>query len=332
MRKKLDYTKSHLDEPLAEWVDGFLLGDGHLAQTSPKSACAGIGSSNINWTRYSMKGLVSYEPSQPRENWTGAGVGTKKYQSWQSWTLSHPDLRHHWCRWYSTGKKVVPQDVRLTGTSLRLWYLGDGSFDGGFVTVAAYDFSVKELERITTRLEAECGLPFTLHQSKGARKKLYLPAEYIGKFFDFIGKDCPVIGYEHKFEVDPKRWLTGLSDAARQLKVNYAWVQNFIRSGRIEVKHHGGWTYLTSEEFEKLKSIRDTEYRPRTKGRTTSGRLTAEQVLRSLRAHPRRLTSLIAAAKINPHRTLGGHYRFTKEEIEAMRPFAAKRRSFPCEV
>jgi len=41
---------------------------------------------------------------------------------------SHPDLQSL-ADWYVTGKKVFPEDIELTPTVLKMWYVSDGSYD-----------------------------------------------------------------------------------------------------------------------------------------------------------------------------------------------------------
>lgn len=320
VRVPMDYTKTWQDEALVEWTDGFLLGDGHLAETSAAgiAAYAAITSANRDWTRYAMIGFGSYYPLPPKENWVGDGRGGKRnHLAWQSSTLSHPDLKVHRDRWYPGGKKRIPQDVRLTGTSLRLWYIGDGSLENGFVRLAACDFTREELEPVVDRLRAERGLDF--HFGTGIR--LYLAAKSIPAFFDFIGRECPVEGYEYKFEASPDRWLRTIEGTARELGVRPFWIRYLIQSGRAGSVKREKLRFIAPEDFEKIKEIRDTEYMPRKAGVNGCGGLTQYDVTRRLRVHWRRLPDLIAQAGLAPRRTGGGHYRFTEDDVAKMEPF-----------
>jgi len=40
----------------------------------------------------------------------------------------HPDLQPL-ANWYATGEKVFPDDIELTPTVLKMWYIGDGCYD-----------------------------------------------------------------------------------------------------------------------------------------------------------------------------------------------------------
>lgn len=329
VRKKLDYTKTWQDEALVEWVDGFLLGDGHIAETSKAgiAAYAVMSSSNKNWTRYGMSGFDAYYPLTPREYRVGDGKGGKRnHIAWQSSTLSHPDLKVHRDRWYPDGKKMIPSDVRLTGTSLQLWYIGDGSMDKGFASISAYDFSRAEVETVVEKMERNIGITFTIHEKPGhgTGMQIYLPAAYTSTFFDLIGRGCPVKGYEYKFEASPDRWLRTIESTAEELGVDPFWIRNLILSGRAEALKREKLRFITVENFEKIKEIRDTEYRPRGPGEQKCG-FTMDEVKRLLRIHDRRLPDLLSKAGVIPRRTKGGHYRFTEDDVEKIRPFVGSR-------
>jgi hypothetical protein len=321
VRTSLDHTKTWVTERMIEWVDGFLLGDGHIARAS---AYAVISSSNPNWTRYAMSGFETYKPSPPKMHLVATGASKeKKYEAWQSTTLSHPDLKAQRDRWYPGGRKRIPQDVRLTGTSLRLWFLGDGSLDNGYVRIAANDFTREELGPVLGRLRG-MGLDFHFGVSTGigTEVRLYLAAKGTAVFFDLIGKRCPVEGYEYKFEVDPDRWLRTIEGTARELGVSRFWIRNLIQSGRARAIKRNKLLFITPKGFERIKEIRDREYRPRGPGVTKRGH-TLDEVKRTLRIHDRRLPDLLAKSGVSPRRTRGGHYRFTEEDVARMKPFVS---------
>lgn len=46
------------------------------------------------------------------------------------WSMAHPELQE-FAEWYSTGKKVWPDNIELTPTVLKHWYCGDGSYNSG---------------------------------------------------------------------------------------------------------------------------------------------------------------------------------------------------------
>ena len=156
-----------------------------------------------------------------------------------------------------------------------------------------------------------------------------MPSKYAPAFFDLIGKECPVKGYEYKFEIDPARWLKTLSSAARELNVTFSWLHNFVRLGRINPQRHNGQLFVDSTGMEEIKKIRDEEYMPRVRGKSGSGRMCGDDVIKELRIHSRRIPELIQKAGIIPTKTPRGQYRFTREEVERMRPFSEKRHSFP---
>ena len=128
----LDGRVSHLTEEVIEWTDGFLLGDGGINfrwVDEKHTTRFQIGSSQEQWATYAMSGLTAYVPSKAKES--GEICEKRPNPIYASNTLTHPDILTQARRWYPHGIKIVPPDVRITKTSVMLWYLGDGSFHNG---------------------------------------------------------------------------------------------------------------------------------------------------------------------------------------------------------
>lgn len=329
-------------ESFIEWVDGFLLGDGHIGYRS-KYGFAYIGCKHKEWAEYAMSGFADYHPNAPSLRRQISKRYNKVYEGWQIATRSHMDLAEQKQRWYrKEGNKYiknVPDDVRITPTSLLLWYLGDGTYSGGDISIAAYDFTEEDNRFLASLIAENLGLHCALHKSKGFLSKLYFPAAEIEKFFDTIGRTDPTGCYPEKFSPPGEVTYRGGQTRGRQslslmalcknLGIDYSWASYIIRQGRVEVDHVGGLVHPTERGKEQLKEIVRTEYRPRDGSEKTT--FTQDDVLKELRVHPRRMKDLREKAGINPVRTPGGQWRYTPEEVEAMRPFAEKRHSDPME-
>lgn len=310
-------------EDLMSWVDGFMLGDGHIAHYS-RHAYAQISCRDIEWAEYSIRGFWMFDTSKPHLNKVWNKRLCKEYTSWTVRTISYPfftDQRH---RWYPDDVKRIPQDIRADATSLLLWYLGDGSLDGNQVSIAAYDFTENENAFLIERFRESLGIQFTLHMSKGRKSKLYLPAEYLDKFFDAIGRVDPTGCYGYKFQLSRAQTSRSLNHFCKEVNVPHSWASFILKSGRVEFSKNGEMIYLSDKGKEQLREIISKEYRPH--GKETLSILTQDQVLKELHVHPRRILPLIAAAGISPRKTPGGQYRFTREEVENMRPLSLVRK------
>ncbi len=257
----LNLDKSYLNEYMIEWIDGFNLGDGYISCYKSNNSIRGarfkIGSVNQQWTEYAMSGLEAYRPSAAKET----GIIDKKHPrlTWASSTLTHPDITLQAKRWYPDGKKIVPQDVRITPTSLLLWYLGDGSISkmglSFFVRLATCGFTPEDVDSILIPKLSAFGLNVGRHVSKN---DIRISGDSLKKFFDLIGHKSPIKCYNYKFEYGDWLNLYRLSDVVNN--DNEKWrVQYLFKCGKLDCSTSpGGKLIMFSEEQkDKIRKILD---------------------------------------------------------------------------
>ena len=263
---------SYITESLLEWIDGFLLGDGYIdIGRKRKSRFCGsrfcFGSVEKDWTEYAMLGLKDYRPSNPKQ------VGKIRLKSprltWHSYSLTHPDIVDQAKRWYGQNescKKDVPKDVRITPTSLLLWYLGDGSITNSYsattLQFATCSFPRSSLEDILIPKMNEMGLKCRINNIKN---DIVICAESIGLFFEIIGHKSPIKCYEYKFEYPQWLKLYRLSEIVNNNQEKWR-AQYMYKSGKLNCsKSPGGRMLLFTEEEvlelkEKLNQKSHTQY------------------------------------------------------------------------
>jgi hypothetical protein len=257
----IDPNVHHITEELIEWIDGFLLGDGGIEiqnRDNYRGSRFAIGSSNEQWTTFAISRFKMYGECDVKK-W---GTIDEKHPNylWHSRTKTHPDIIHQAERWY-TGenlKKVVPPDVRITPTSLLLWYLGDGSLtyiedcNTYVVRFATCAFSVEEIENILMPKLNALGLECSRDKSKNDIRIL---ASSIGRFFDIIGHKSPISCYDHKFAIPDWLRLIRLSDIVQNDRQKWM-AQYYYKSGQLECsKSPGGKMLLfTKNQADKLRA------------------------------------------------------------------------------
>lgn len=256
----LDQNIHHITERLIEWIDGFLLGDGGIEIQNRKNyngSRFAIGSSNEQWTTYAMSEFKMYGNCETKK-W---GKIDEKHPNhlWYSRTLSHSDIVHQAERWYSgiNQTKQVPPDVRITPTSILLWYLGDGSLtpieesNTYVVRFATCAFSIDEVENILMPKLSQLGLEVSRDKSKN---DIRICASSIGRFFDIIGHKSPISCYDHKFAIPDWLRLIRLSDIVQNDKQRWM-AQYYYKSGQLDCsKSPGGRMLLfTRDQAKKLK-------------------------------------------------------------------------------
>ena len=256
----LNMDETYITEKRIEWIDGFLLGDGCInlnKNTKTMNARFSVGSSKKEWTDYAMMGFKAYEPSEPKA-W---GKIDKKHPNliWQCKTLTHPDIVAQAKRWYSGKgyKKQIPEDVRITPTSLLLWYLGDGSF----TYVKDSNIAILRLHTCDFKPENIKGILFPKLEALGLRCKhekskndIRICADSIGRFFDIIGHVSPIRCYDHKFNIPEWLKLIRLSDIVENDREKWR-AQSYYKNGSLDcTKSPGGKMLLfTEEQAQKLR-------------------------------------------------------------------------------
>ena len=247
-KSTLDPSISHINEPMIEWVDGFLLGDGHIDRQAKtfRGARYKIGSSSDEWTRYALSCFSPYLPTAP----SFIEPNSKNPNGyWYAGTRTHPDIVAQARRWYPLGVKIVPADVRITATSVRLWYLGDGSFtymtktNGSNLRLATVGFSAADVTGVLLPKLETLGI----HGERDEKGDIRIASADTFHFFDLIGWESPIPCYAHKFEVPAWLGLKRLADIVTndQEKWRAAWL---IKSGKAAcTRSPGGKLFLFDE-------------------------------------------------------------------------------------
>jgi len=258
-RSKLDINKSFINENIIELIDGLMLGDGTISfRMNYQGARIRLSSSQKEWTDYGMTGLEPYSPSESKIT----GNITKKCPNpiWGSCTLWHPDIASQAKRWYPHGgkKTVVPKDVRITKTSVLLWYLGDGSItttdrNCTAVRLATCSFTVDSIENVLIPRLKELGI--SCHRTLD-KNDIFIESDSIVRFFSFIGEKSPIPCYDYKFKVPEWRKKIKLRDIFSTK--NDRWrAMYYIKSGQVSsIRSPGGrLVLLNEEEASKLKAL-----------------------------------------------------------------------------
>ena len=229
----LDYKQTFINESIIEYIDGFLLGDGHIDLSSSKQTLVArltCGLAYQEFCEYLMLFFNTYNSSCTpyKDKKMSSGI------QWQGRTSFHPDLYIQHERWYPQNKKKQPpQDVRLTPTSVLLWYLGDGSQvqSGNSISIrlSTDGFSPKNNEFLVKKLN-ELGI--LCHRNNDNR--IYIEAKGIPSFFNFIGKESPIECYKYKFDLPEWRFASKrMREVAEELKIDYNKLSYWVKTKKV---------------------------------------------------------------------------------------------------
>jgi len=174
-----------------------LLGDGGL-ELPPTSGNPGFAHSttNFNYSEYLERKLVvaglavGIEYLQPRN----MGEPQRRIR-----TKHNQSFRPILARWYPQGIKVIPNDLILTKEKCLHWYLGDGYAEGKNAKFSTCGFQWEEVRRLAT-LMRELGFRASVDRHSGGYPVLRLLTADSRVFLEWLG-DCPVKGYEHRWNL-----------------------------------------------------------------------------------------------------------------------------------
>lgn len=187
------FPKNHVDlsETALEFLDGYLLGDGHLERSSCAARIAHTTSSKalLMWL---VNKIESYGIMCP------TGITSAEYMrkgnpftSYRAKSLSYGELKEVAGRFYPNGQRAIPRDLRITPFSMLVEYLGDGEMWNQKRSSAQIqlctDSSPEEDVRWLAEQLQERGFSAKYYAS---RNRVRINSCSVADFLDYIGP-CP---------------------------------------------------------------------------------------------------------------------------------------------
>ena len=181
-----------------EWINGELLGDGHLESQSPCSARFQYDSKYLEYAQYVSDTLKFFGIEQCGEinerYYKDMGCYTYHYQS-----RYYVELLPIRKQWYPNSKKIVPKDIKLTPLTLRQYYIGDGCLAHPqrarpYIILATYGFPISDVEWLVNELNK---LDFKATR-RNSDNSIHISTFSTQDFLNYIGK-CPIECYKYKW-------------------------------------------------------------------------------------------------------------------------------------
>lgn len=187
-------NNAHLSNHAIEFIDGLLLGDGHLSlRKGALSAVYEHSDSERRYVEWLSNKLVEFGIKQSGKI-QSLPNGSYSYKS-----LSYRDLKPLLDRWYVDGIRQLPNDLEPTPTLLKNWYIGDGKRRKGDVWFTldfqTKDHSIDSFQSLRSDI-ADRGIMTTISEGR-----LFVESDSEGGFYEYIlssdGEIPP--GYAYKF-------------------------------------------------------------------------------------------------------------------------------------
>jgi len=191
-----------IDQETMGMLRGLLMGDGHIKNRY--MSVTSVTEPFLEWLDSELGVLsnghtLSATASElaERNRHAGYNVNEDNYNDQHVFrTVSHPEIGEMRDVWYGTGEKRFPDDLELTPTTARMWYVTDGHYaDSRGKRRPLVSFAVSNEDHRGAYLRslfAQQGFDATL-----SGHSLRLSADHSEKFLNWIGK--PVPGFEYKW-------------------------------------------------------------------------------------------------------------------------------------
>ena len=261
--RSLDYSKNILkDNPIAlETMDGLIISDGSISNKDGQIYHRfSIASSQEEFMNYCRNKLLCLNPSEVSGREALGYARNKGYEksAYGFSTSFHPDITKQRIRWYINGKKIIPNDIRITPLMLKMWYYGDGSIVNDKISntctlrLSTDGFTSQEVNFLIQQLELQIGI-----KSVNADGRIRLRTESISKFFSYIGRKPEILCYSYKFDIDEWRFWRSMKEVAKDLNISYSRLSHLVKTKSIEFNRSPGGkkVFFTESQIEKLKKL-----------------------------------------------------------------------------
>lgn len=184
----------------------------------------------------------------------------KIYHRSSARTYSNEAFTNEYNKWYRSGVKIIPSDLKLTSLTCLIWYIGDGcishSKNTQYIKLATQCFSKEDQEEILIPQLQE----FEAHLVKADISKdgeqqyfIYIPRRKIKKFLDYIGP-CPFSDYQYKWDYKEYKNFS--------LSQNPEFIQNIIKLFRNGISSGTIAKYLDVDRSTVVKYLKLNGFNP----------------------------------------------------------------------
>jgi len=175
-----DCSYHGLSSKQKEVITGILMGDGHINRGG-KNPYLSVEMKSPNYLEY----VSSMFP------WISTGIIDREDGIYRFDTRSVCALTE-FAEWYSSGKKIFPENIDLTPIVLKHWYVCDGGLGGN----GPYPM-IAVTNEIDNKQKIECYFDSIGIDIRWKTHKLAVRAHDVDSFFDYIGEPLP--GFRYKW-------------------------------------------------------------------------------------------------------------------------------------
>ena len=203
----------HVTREAIDFLDGCLLGDGHISATSIYAASYSHADKHKRYIEWMVDKFSEYDiyTGSIKKRIDNNLRFKKPAISYSYSSLSYPELLELQKKWYISRIKHIPKDLKLPNNTCLMWFIGDGSLvhrPSGSIHIRLHTcgFEYSEVMALIEEV-ASIGIIGTYIQSSNS---IYLSHDNAMKFLDYIGP-CPkeiwnCYGYKWDLTRSKKEW------------------------------------------------------------------------------------------------------------------------------
>jgi len=193
-RDRIEHNDVELTEESRSYLQGHIIGDGCITNYNGKTALFSFSNKHRQVVEWNKSKLESY--GFETGNITEKSGGLSKAYSVR--TKSYVELGKIRERWYPDNHKSIPKNFELSSQALLHWYIGDGCFHKGAVTLSTDWFEKKEVEYLISEL-SKLGLNANLSKHED-NFTIYIQKDSTSRFFELIGeRPSKIECYDYKW-------------------------------------------------------------------------------------------------------------------------------------
>lgn len=166
---------------IIDYLDGLMLGDGHLQYGNFTSLYAHR-CKHKDWLDCIQ---IVFEAADIESTITSR---EPPYTGYNLLTKSYPELLKQRQRWYPEGVKIVPEDVSMSSESVANWYMGDGGCNKkkGFVEFYTNCFTHEEVIFLSDYLNTILDIESHPQKHRHEQYTIYIPKRYAPTLFKYM--------------------------------------------------------------------------------------------------------------------------------------------------
>ena len=161
-------------------IIGCLLGDGSMRCKTNALLEINHSIKQMEYVEWKYKELAELVSTRPHERFCNAGRIAYRFT-----TRSLPTLTEIYRKFYISGKKIIPDNLKIYPLSLAVWFMDDGCKSYRAIYLNTQKFNITEQNKLAALLRQQFDIKTSLNKDK-QYYRLRIAVSSVGKFLNVI--------------------------------------------------------------------------------------------------------------------------------------------------